>query len=119
MPIATRLSQNKATVEVDVPSSSMTAEQIDQLIAEIAAVRIQMIPEVAQSFPQGKPTHRHDGTRYFFGIDPFSKLLHLSFRSPAFGWLTFAIPEEEFERMYRQLQESKGHLAAPRSDRAH
>lgn len=119
MAVTITLSKDNSTATVSLPTVELTAEQIDFLIADIAAARGRMIPEVSQTFPHGKPTHRHDGTKYFFGIDPFAKLLLLSFRSPLFGWLTFGIPEREFERMYRQLRESKGRVVMAQNDKSH
>jgi hypothetical protein len=75
-----------------------------------------MTPEVPLEFPAGQPTHRHESSNYFFGIDPFSGAPLLSFRSPGFGWLTFGIDEAELQRMVHSLPEAKARLAKPHSD---
>jgi hypothetical protein len=76
-----------------------------------------MTPEVPLDFPMGKPTHNHLSTNYNFGVDPFSGGLVLSFRSAGFGWLTFHIPQAEFERMYREQSELRSRLIPPGSGR--
>jgi len=120
----TRLRPDLATMEINVVGEGgllagvvLTADQLDPLMAGLADIRSKMTPEVPQKFPHGKPTHNHQGTAYFFGVDPFSGVPCLSFRSPGFGWLTFGIAEPELDRIYRLLQESKNRPAMPRSDK--
>src|SRR5579872_6340455 len=100
MPIISKLSDDGTSVDIAVPATTLNAEQVEALIAQIGAIRTQMIPEVPQT-PQGKPSHHHVLTKYFFGIDPFARTPALSLRSPAFGWITFAIPATEIERIAR------------------
>jgi hypothetical protein len=119
MPLESKFSADKSSVEIVVPAVAMTAEQIDFLIADIGAIRSQMVPEVPQAWPQGKPTHRHDLTKYVFGFDPFAKTPILSLRSPAFGWLTFAIAAIEIDRIGHLLREAQSRLAGVHSDKSH
>ena len=86
-------------------AENLSARQIDSLMAELAAVRVQMVPQVPAKFPVGQPTHRHESTNYHFGFDPFLQKPILSLRSPGFGWLSFALPAQEIERIHRSLQE--------------
>ena len=119
MPIATTFNSEKSSVKILVPRTAIKANELDLLIAELAAVRGQMIPEVPKDFLHGPPTHRHDGNEYYLGADPSSGLLLLSFRSPASGWLTFGIRQNELERLYRFLQEYKARPPSPYSDMRH
>ena len=96
---------------------ALTAEQLDNVMGGLAGIRSQMTPEVPQSFDPNMPTHRHNVTRYMFGLDPFSEEFLLSFRSPGFGWLTFPIASAEIEKMYGLLQAHKIRPATPRSDK--
>jgi hypothetical protein len=113
MPIATTFNSEKSSVKVLVPGTAITANEVDLLIAELAAIRDQMIPEVPKDFLHGQPTHRHDGSQYYLGSDPSAGLLLLSFRSPALGWLTFGIRQNELERMHSFLQEYKARPPSP------
>jgi hypothetical protein len=91
----------------------MKAYQIDAFIAGLADIRSKMKPAVPEKFPQGKPTHRHDATNYFFGIDAVTVMPVLSIRSPAFGWLSFAFSFEEAENLGGQMQAARNHPLVP------
>lgn len=95
----------------------LSAEELDRVMAGLADIRSKMTPEVPVSFQHDKPTHRHDATKYIFGLDPFSEQFLMSFRSPGFGWLTFPVGPAEIEKMYGQLQAHKSRPAAPHSDK--
>jgi hypothetical protein len=119
-----RITPNKAIMEINIVREdgdriagvTLTADQLDKVMAGLAQVRSQMTPEVPLEFPVGQPTHRHESSNYFFGIDPFSGVPLLSFRSPGFGWLIFGIDEAELQRMVRSLPEAKARLAKPHGD---
>jgi hypothetical protein len=97
----------------------LTTQALDQVIVALGQIRSKMKPEVPQKFPRGQPTHQHGTTRYFFGIDPFTRHPALSFRSSAFGWMTFDLSSDEIERVYNSLQESKNLPIIGSSDRKH
>ena len=120
----TQLRRDRATMEINIITGQRTiagvvlsAEQLDGVIAGLADIRSKMTPEVPQTFPHGRPTHNHGATNYMFGIEPFSGTPTLSFRSSGFGWLSFPIPADEFEKMHHQWQEHKKHPTAPHSDK--
>ncbi len=102
-----------------VGTITMSADQLDTLIAGLAGIRSKMTPAIPQHFPMGKPTHHHDASKYFLAIEPFSGTPLLSFRSPGLGWLTFSLPEADLEKILRLIQESKGRLAPPHGDTTH
>ena len=110
---------NIVTDQRPIAGVVLSAGELDAVMAGLADIRSKMTPEVPQEFPEGKPTHHHEATRYRFGFDPFSGTFLLSFRSPAFGWMTFPIAPAEVERMYGQMQELKSRPAAPQSDNKH
>jgi hypothetical protein len=121
-----RLRADLTTMEINIVTGHrpiagvvLSAAELDGVMAGLADIRSKMTPEIPQKFPHGQPIHNHEATNYLFGIDPFSGIPSLSFRSPGFGWLTFAIPEAEIERIYRALQESKNRPIAQRSDKQH
>jgi hypothetical protein len=93
----------------------LDAGQLDKVMAGLADIRQKMTPEVPQQFPQGQPTHKHESTKYQFGLDPFSGAPVLSFRSPAFGWLTFHLVQDELEKMVSLLKEARGRVS-PHTD---
>lgn len=113
-----------ATMEVNIIGSEgqriagvfLTAPQLDKVMAGLADIRSKMTPEVPHTFPVGEPTHQHHGTKYAFGIDPFSGNVCVSFRSPGFGWLTYYLPPEELEKMHTSPQRAKGGIPPLHSD---
>jgi hypothetical protein len=90
-------------------TAQLNADQVDSLMAGLADIRQQMMPEVPDHFPQGKPTHRHAATKFSFGIDAISGQPLLSFRSPGFGWMSFVLPFAEAEKLGVLLQAARGH----------
>lgn len=121
-----QLRADRATMEINIVTGArriagviLSAAELENVMAGLADIRSKMTPEVPEKFPHGQPTHNHAATNYLFGIDPFSGIPSLSFRSPGFGWLTFAIQVAEIERIYRSLQESKNRPIAQRSDKQH
>jgi hypothetical protein len=105
--------EETARITIGSASVQMKADQLDVFIASLAGVRSQMSPAVPEMFPQGKPTHRHDATNYFFGIDAVTVTPVLSVRSPAFGWLSFAFSFEEADKLGGLMQAAKDHHLVP------
>lgn len=103
------------TVQISIGNAvlRMNAGQIDAFIGLLAGARAQIVPAVPEDFPQGKPTHRHDSTKWVFGIDAATASPFLTLRSPAFGWLSFVMPFDEAERLGTQMQAAKNHPLVP------
>jgi hypothetical protein len=113
-----RLLPNMDTAEVGIISESgqrvgveMTVEQVELMIAALADIRSKMNPPVPENCPQGKPTHKHDATKYFLGIDAITLQPSLFFRSPGFGWLSFSLPYAEADKLGRHLLTAKEQAA--------
>lgn len=80
---------------------SVTAPEVDQLIADLAGARSGMQPPVPLQFDPARPMHNHETSELQPGIEPYSGDLALVFRSPGFGWLGFQI-QRQAARMIRE-----------------
>jgi hypothetical protein len=109
-----RQDQMMAKLTLGPASAELSSNQVDQFIAALAGIRSQMMPPVPEDFPQ--PTHQHSSTKFVLGISAVTGELLLSFRSPAFGWLSFGLSFEAAEMLANQMLASKDHpLAADMS----
>jgi len=77
----------------------LNAEQYDQIIAAMMAIRAQMLPEVPTRFPVASATHGMEGTHYHFGYDPHSEQVILSLRNSGLGWISFRFEPDKFQAL--------------------
>jgi hypothetical protein len=120
------LSHSRRAAEVRIAAGDrppqraiLNAGQIDLLIAQLSNMRSNMIPEVPQQYPKGKPAHILPGDECYLGFEPLVGSPILSFRTAGFGWLSFLLPIDAIERLCRHIPGLREAQDAARSGTKH
>lgn len=106
-PLQVTLSDDKSEAKVRATMLPLTAKGIEDAIGALAVARSQMQPPVPSDLPADYTTHRHQATHYNIAWDFLTEMPSLSFRSPAFGWLTFLIPNDQVQALCQALTNAR------------
>jgi hypothetical protein len=107
MPVTVKVSADKTQATVRATMLPLDGKGIEDAIGALATARSQMTPSVPQDYPADHSVHRHQGTQYYVAWDFLAGMPSISFRSPAFGWLSFLIPADQIQGLCHALTEAK------------
>lgn len=92
-----------STGMISVPGGRYSAEQVDDLIYQLALTRAQMTPPVSDTVPKvGQLLTVEDPTIRMAAL-PGSPLLSLCFRHPSFGWQLYNFSVDGATRFHDAL----------------
>lgn len=88
---------------INIPGGRYTAQQLDDLLHQLALTRAEMTPAVSETIPKaGQFIEVEDPTVRFAALEG-SPLLSLCFRHPAFGWQYYCFTFDACTRFYNSL----------------
>ncbi|HVJ32190.1 MAG TPA: hypothetical protein VND94_03670 [Terriglobia bacterium] len=106
-PVRVTVSDDKKLAKVRATMEPLSAKGVEDAIGALATARSQMQPPVPTELPADYSTHRHQASHYNIAWDFLAETPSLSFRSPAFGWLTFLIPNDQVQALCDALTAAK------------
>lgn len=89
----TQTNPSALRIEADAPLVSLSADDVERLIAELAKFRRNMTPEVSRKLPDGE--HGGGTVDPSFLVQTFVDQKFLALRDPGIGWVMFLLPEAE------------------------
>jgi hypothetical protein len=119
MPVTVKVSADKTQATVRATMLPLDGKGIEDAIGALATARSQMVPPVPPDYPADHSVHRHQGTHYYVAWDFLAGMPSISFRSPAFGWLSFLIPDDQIQGLCQALTEAKNLSAQAKAQKPH
>jgi hypothetical protein len=105
--VTVKVNDDKTHATVRATMLPLDAKGIEDAIGAFATARSHMMPAVPPDFPADHSVHRHTNPHYYVAWDFLGGMPSISFRSPAFGWLSFLVPAEQIEGLCQALSEAK------------
>ena len=106
-PLRAVLSDDKTLAKIRTTMLPLNAKGVEDAIGALAEARSRMQPAIPQDLPADYTTHRHQASHYDVAWDFLAETPSLSFRSPAFGWLTFLIPNDQIDTLCQALKSAR------------
>lgn len=91
-----------ALLTIPGENATLTASELDEVIAGLASLRARMEPPVPLDAPPG-PTMVVVDPRYWVEHSPQSAGSLLRFRDPGLGWRSYVLPHNEVANLYQIL----------------
>lgn len=107
MPVTVKISADKTQATVRATMLPLNDKEVENAIGALATARSQMLPPVPFERPADQSVHRHQSSQYYVAWDFLAGMPSISFRSPAFGWLSFLIPADQIQSLCTALTEAK------------
>jgi hypothetical protein len=117
--LSLRLAEDKQTMDLTIAGDGkllagivLSAEQLDQMLAALTAIRGHMTPPFPTKLGDAGEARPIKGTHFDFAVDETSRALIFSLRDPELGWLSQRFGVRLLERMLGIARSLEGGGAA-------
>ena len=119
IPVTVQVNADKTQATVRATMVPLDSKAVEDAIGALATARSQMLPAIPATYPADQSVHRHQGTNYYVAWDFLAGMPSISFRSPAFGWLSFLIPADQIQGLCQALTEAKAISEQAKNQKPH